>query len=392
MQPEIETHVHRPYVQSEGTLPTQVEIDPGSASETVSSHIAICLDTSGSMDKENKLENATDALTTWVFGLLDAPDRVSVVTFDSEAEVVMESTRWADVDRSAAETRINSLEANGKTDMFGALELAADELTNAPEAETAAKRILLLSDGKQNKPSRSADEFERLAERIDDDGVRIRAGGIGSEYNVETIKTLGTTGRGKWIHVQKPREIREFFGTAVEDAQTVIGTDAEIRFDLRSGIEVSRLFRAKPQVQPVEMEWEGDTGVVKLPDLVNRENQKLAMELHVPDESNGSVTLADVELRSRGKARATATLDVTYTDDEDALAERNDHVDLHLQRTRVRSKLGEGDLEAAETILEKTKIEHEPTAVRGVEDEVTRVKEDGDRQSRNEPTIVDESR
>jgi Ca-activated chloride channel family protein len=392
MQPEIETHVHRPYIQSGGTLSTQVDIDPGSASETASSHVAICLDTSRSMNKEDKLEKAKDALTTWVFGLLDEADRVSVVAFDSEAEVVMESTRWGDVDRSAAEKRIESLEAKGSTDMYGALELAAEELTNARETGLAAKRILLLSDGEQNSPDLSVGEFERLAERIDDQGIRIRAGGIGSEYRVETIKALGTTGRGKWLHVQKPRAIREFFGTAVEDAQTVIGTDAEVRFDFREGIEVSKLFRAKPQVQPVEMEWEGGTGVVKLPDLVERESQKLAVELHVPGDSSGPVTLADVELRSRGKTRATATLDVTYTDDEGVLAERNDHVDLHLQRTRIRSKLGDGDIEAAETILGETKIEHEPTAVRGIEKEVTRVKEDGGRKSRNEPTIVDENR
>jgi Ca-activated chloride channel family protein len=373
-------------------LSTQIDIDPGSASETASSHVAICLDTSGSMETEDKLANAKDALTTWVFGLLDETDHVSVVAFDSAAEVVMESTRWGDVDRSSAEARIKSLEANGKTDMYGALELAADELANARDAGMAAKRILLLSDGKQNKPKRSVDEFERLAERIDDSGVRIRAGGIGSEYRVETIKALGTTGRGKWIHVQKPRDIREFFGTAVEDAQTVIGTDAEVRFDFRDGIEVSKLFRAKPQVQPVELEWVGGTGVVTLPDLVERESQKLAMELHVPNEPNGPVTLADVELRSRGKTRATATLDVTYTDDEEALAERNDHVDLHLQQTRIRSKLGDGNIEAAKTILGETKLEHEPTAVRGIEKEVTRVEEEGGRESRNTTTLVDESR
>jgi len=392
MQPEIETHVHRPYIQSGGTLSTQIDIDPGSADETASSHIAICIDTSRSMNKEDKLEKAKDALTTWVFGLLEDADRISVVTFDSEAEVVMNSTRWGDVDRSAATEQIESLEANGSTDMFGALELAADELTNARSTGMTAERVLLLSDGEQNSPERSVDEFEQLAERIDDRGIRIRAGGIGSEYNVETIKALGTTGRGKWLHVQNPREIREFFGTAVEDAQTVIGTDAEVRFDFRDGVEVTKLFRAKPQVQPVEMECERGTGVVKLPDLVDREGQKLAMELHVPDEAGGTVSLANVELRSRGKTRATATLEVTYTDDEEALAERNEHVDLHLQRTRIRSKLGDGDLEAAKTILGETKLEHEETVVRGIEDEVTRVEEDGDRSSRNSTTLVDEGR
>jgi len=392
MQPEIETHVHRPYIQSGGTLSTQIDIDPGSADETASSHIAICIDTSRSMNKEDKLEKAKDALTTWVFGLLEDADRISVVTFDSEAEVVMNSTRWGDVDRSAATEQIESLEANGSTDMFGALELAADELTNARSTGMTAERVLLLSDGEQNSPERSVDEFEQLAERIDDRGIRIRAGGIGSEYNVETIKALGTTGRGKWLHVQNPREIREFFGTAVEDAQTVIGTDAEVRFDFRDSVEVTKLFRAKPQVQPVEMECERGTGVVKLPDLVDREGQKLAMELHVPDEAGGTVSLANVELRSRGKTRATATLEVTYTDDEEALAERNEHVDLHLQRTRIRSKLGDGDLEAAKTILGETKLEHEETVVRGIEDEVTRVEEDGDRSSRNSTTLVDEGR
>lgn len=388
MEPEISAHVHRPYLKSETRLSVQVDVEPGTVAAPARNEFVICLDTSISMDNEGKLEKAKAALTDWVFALVDDADAISVVAFDSEPSVVFELTEWADLDRDEAEDEIESLAAGGQTDMYGALETAADILAGQDEVGPTAKRILLLSDGKQNAPEKSNAAFERLASRIDDRGIRIRAGGIGTDYDEAVIKALGTAARGKWIHVQEPREIRDFFGTAVEEAQTVIGADAELRFEFHPGVEVNEAFRAYPQVHQANVEWDDSTASVRLPDLRERADQQVAMELQAPDATRGPVTLAEVKLCVRGETWARTRLDVTYTDDTEKLKQVNENVDLHLQKTRIRSELGDGNVEAAQTVLEETQLVHDETDVGDVEQAVTRVEEHGDAAARNQTTLV----
>lgn len=388
MEPEISAHVHRPYLNSETRLSVQVDIEPGTAASAARDEFVVCIDTSISMDSEDKLQKAKAALTDWVFALVDDADAISVVAFDSEPAVVFELTEWADLDREDAEEAIEALSAGGQTDMYGALETAADMLRGQDGDGPVAKRILLLSDGKQNAPEKGDAAFERLASRIDDCGIRVRAGGIGTDYDEAVIKALGTTARGKWIHVQNPREIRDFFGTAVEEAQTVIGTDAELRFDFHPEVEVNEAFRAYPQVHQADVERDGAVASVQLPDLRERAGQQVAMELQVPDAALGTVTLADVELRVRGETWAESPLEATYTDDTARLGQVNEAVDLHLQKTRIRSALGDGNVDTAQTVLEETKLVHGETNVGDVEQAVTRVEEHDDAAARNRTTLV----
>ncbi|WP_436907043.1 vWA domain-containing protein [Halosimplex marinum] len=391
---EIATDVNRPYVPAGGaTLTATVDVEPGTASGSHERHILLCLDTSGSMDGA-KLDRAREG-ASWVFGLLELDDYVGIVAFDSDAEVVMRPQRWGDTSREAAMHRVEQLGAGGGTDMYDGLDsarTALDSLGYRPETDDAVRRILLLSDGKDN--SHDPADFRDLAADIDESGIRILSAGIGTDYDEETIRTLGTTARGEWTHLESPGDIESFFGDAVEQAQSVVATEASLELDAAAGVEVSEVYRALPQAQEVDVNWSGNTATVPLPDLAERENQRVVLKVNAPArEDLGEHSLVDVTLTASGR-RAGDRIAVEYTDDNAALAEHNESVSLDHRQTVVRTELGKGNVEAAETEVERmTRIHGEDTAVVEEAKRQTRLVDEGGRTERENATrIVDDSR
>lgn len=374
----LEVKLNRPYLPPIGApqqIISQVTVEPGLQRASVERHIAIVVDTSGSMSGE-KMRRLQEG-AKYVLGYLREDDILTIVEFNSSASVILEATRFGDVGRDAVVEKIDNIEAGGGTDIYGGLDCAAEQLEELPAAENTARRILLLSDGKDNR--REPEDFARQARNIDEKGIRIRSGGLGDDYNEETIRTLGTEARGQWSHIEEGPEISEFFGEAIQEASTVVGSDAELRLDIADGIEFTEVYRAIPQTQEVDVEYTGSNeGVVRLPDLREQETQEVLMKIQVPgSEDPGVQTLATLTL-STGDSIAEDRVAVEFTDDNEKLAVENEDVAISLDETRVRTKLGEGDTEEAETIVQKMEDKHGDTdEVDQLEDDVTRVQQGG---------------
>ncbi|MFB6310266.1 MAG: VWA domain-containing protein [Salinirussus sp.] len=391
MPPTISSDVNRPAVPWDGAAVTaSVDVEPGREAAGGSRHIALVIDTSGSMGGE-KIAKAREG-ASWVFGLLEDDDYITIVSFDSEAEFVMRPTKWSETDRETAMTAVDRLTAGGGTDMYDGLETAGEALRSIgyrSDGDDAVRRILLLSDGKDN--THHVEDFERLAEDLDGMGIRIRSAGIGEDYNQETIRTLGTTARGEWTHLEAPGDIEQFFGEAVEAASEVVATDARLEIDVAPGVEITEVYRALPQAQKVDLEWEDNDAIVKLPDLTEREHQRVTMKVHAPAmDGTGSEhhKLADLTLSARG-AQTTGALTVEYTDDNERLAQNREQVDIDHRQTVVSTELGRGNVETAETQVEKMTRIHgaETEAVKEAERQTQLVKEGG-RAERNRATKI----
>ncbi|WP_135303224.1 vWA domain-containing protein [Haloarcula amylovorans] len=390
MTANVVTDANRPHVPGDGAkLTAEIEVEPGQQDEQPTRQIALCIDASGSMAGED-IERARSG-AEWVFGLLEDDDYVSIVAFDSDIEVVLEATRWGDISREAAMDCLDAIAAGGGTDMYRGLAAAAESLRRLPDDATTARRLLLLSDGKDN--SHDPPEFETLAREIDAEGIRIKSAGIGSDYRKETIRTLGSTARGEWTHLEAAGDIEEFFGDAVEEAGTLVAPDAKLELDVAEGVEVSEVYRALPQTQEVTPAWENNTTVVKLPDLLDRETQRVVLKIHAPPREVGQqVTLADVTLTAGGET-ATGSITVEYTDDAEKLGEHNEQVDIDHRQTVIKTELGKGNVAEAQTQIERMTRIHgaDAEAVESAERQTQLVMEGGrEEQSRATKIVTDE--
>jgi Ca-activated chloride channel family protein len=384
----LTTKLNRPYLPPIGNdteITGRITIEPGMQTTTAERQIAIVVDTSGSMSGD-RMKTARDGAKR-ALGYLEDNDILTIIGFNSQASVVLEATRYGDITRDQIMSAIDDLTAGGGTDIHGGLKLATDELRNISSSNNTARRILLLSDGKDNV--REAEDFERQARDIDEHGIRIRAGGIGDGYDEETIRTLGITARGQWSHIEEPTEIEEFFGQAVEEASTVVGANAELRMDIAEGVEFSKVYRSLPQIQEIEAEYSAsNVAVVKLPDLLERDTQKVLMKIRVPGQTTEEkVTLADITLNA-GSKTATGKLEVEFTDDGDLLSTDNKEVSIELDETRVGLELGRGNVEKAETRVEKMENKHGDSVDSDkLNDSVTVVKEGGRAEQENATKI-----
>ncbi len=389
----VETAVNRPYVPlADTTVTARVDVEPGDETGAVERHVALCIDTSGSMTGE-KMARARDGLE-WVFGLLEPADRVAVVGYDSEAEVVLEPARWGDVDAETARECVTSITPGGGTNSFEGIRRAREALEAIDrdadsDGRTPVRQILLVSDGKDRQHDRPA--FEDLAAGVDDAGIRIHAGGIGDSYDEDTIRALGRGARGEWAHLEDPGDIEAFVGEAVERAGSVVAPEARLTFDLAPGVELDDVYRAVPQAQQADPDRENGTVTVGLPDLVAGQRQRVVAKLGVPpgEADEEPVALADVTLAAEG-ARASDSITVTYTGERSKLATSETAVQLAHEEAVHRSKLGRGDLAAAARRVERmTTIAHEDAdEVRAAKRRMERVR-DGGRAARNRATRLE---
>ncbi|WP_049907425.1 vWA domain-containing protein [Halovivax asiaticus] len=398
MPTQLSTKVNRPYLPEDGGGVTcELLIEPDAQDQPAQRHIALCVDSSGSM-AYSKMDQVQDA-TKLVFGLLNDDDYLSIITFDNEVDVIMDATRWGDIEREEAEERLENIETGGGTDIYAGLEEARKSLVELDGSEDISKRILLLSDGRdlRAKPP----DFEPLAKAIATAGISVYSAGIGTNYGKEVIRTVGEHSQGRWAHVEKPTDIRSFFGDVVQEASTVLANNPELVIDPIEGCEVGMAFRRLPQVQQIDLEYEEDGSVVVgLPDLQDRERQEIVLKMDAPPGTVGDEqVIADVELDSEAVDASTA-LSVTYSDDAQELSQHETEVTLAYHDTDLRTRIAHadspGELEEVREKIDETEVITGETEIADVlRENVTRIEQGDESEARkvqeNTTVVFDDS-
>ena len=141
-------------------------------------HVALVIDTSGSMRDENKLEEVKRAAIAFVDRQANDATGVALVEFSTTASTVQAMTR----DTNALRARINQLEANGGTNI-GAAVIEGGRTMAADDARSVPSSLLLFTDGRPDVSGESEAQGRRraiaAAEQVRASGVKIIA--IGTE-------------------------------------------------------------------------------------------------------------------------------------------------------------------------------------------------------------------
>lgn len=385
MTTELSATVNRPYLpDSGGGITCELDISPQSQDRPAERHIALCIDSSGSMAYDDKIQHARDA-TELVFGILNDDDYLSIISFDEDIDVILDATRWGDIEREAAEELLPEITTTGGTDIYSALEAAESILSGLERGESISKRALLLSDGRDTRAT--AADFEPIATDMTEAGISIYSAGLGTNYGQDTIRTLGEFSQGRWAHVENPADIRSFFGDVVQEAPTVLSNNPELVLDPVDGCEIGQAFRRLPQVQKIPLEEEDGKTIIGLPDLQDREEQQVVLELDAPPNSVGTTaSIVDVTLDA-GSNSAETDVAVTYSDDESELSIHDDDVTVAYYDTDLRTRIAHADsqdeLEAVKAKIDETEVITGETEIAdALHENVTRIEEGDESQAR----------
>lgn len=205
---------------------------PGAAAhaEALRRDLVAVIDVSGSMSGE-KMAQAKLALAQLV-GSLRESDRFRLVAFSGG--VRRYASGWTNAtaaNRSDAGTWIRSLEAEGGTNIAGALTEAFGE---APDAE-ALGVVVFLTDG---QPSVGESDPERIAERAEQGRGRFRvfAFGVGDDVNTYLLDRLTERARGTTEYVRPGENIERAVGALTAKVASPVLTD--LALSASPGVEI----------------------------------------------------------------------------------------------------------------------------------------------------------
>ena len=196
---------------------------PGTADATaLQRDLVAVIDVSGSMSGE-KIVQARSALIQ-LLGSLREGDRFRLVAFSGGVRRFSEEwTAFTPQTRRDAEAWIRSLEAEGGTNIAGAL----TEAFAQPPAEPALGVVVFLTDG---QASAGETDPERIAERAEQGRGRFRvfSFGIGDDVNTYLLDRLTERARGVTEYVRPGENIERAVGSLAAKVASPVLTDVTL--------------------------------------------------------------------------------------------------------------------------------------------------------------------
>jgi len=194
-------------------------------------NLALVIDTSGSMDGDPIADARRASLE-----LLDAlrpEDRLSVIAFHSETEVLLESTQLDGADLGELRTRIGRMEARGTTDLSGGMQAGLEELVRNFEPE-GINRLVLLSDGVPN----DAAQVLPLAQAAGERGIRITALGLGIDFDETLLANVATQSGGRFHYVEESSMVAGVFRDEVLRFERLLARNLTLELSPGPGVRI----------------------------------------------------------------------------------------------------------------------------------------------------------
>jgi Ca-activated chloride channel family protein len=232
-------------------------------------NLAIAVDTSGSMAGES-IQYTREGL----YRMLDAlgpDDRVSIVSFDDDAELVIESVAGDDDELTLA---IGSLQANGATNIYDGLRVAY-ETVEAHADPALQNRVILLSDGKATAGITSSTKLVEMSTAYNAEGYGLTTIGMGEEFDPELMRDLAEKGAGAFYFLEEPAAVEEVFEEEVATFLVPLARNVEVSIQVDPGYSLRAIYGTK------QAETWGNVGEISIPTL------QLAHRTSVDDDEGG---------------------------------------------------------------------------------------------------------
>ena len=203
--------------------------------------IVFCVDTSGSMLKGNKMQQAQKALEYCV-STLRKGDRFNIVDFSTVARNFHENglVEFNDQSKAKALRYVNKLHARGGTAIHEALELSLKHL--GKKGTGRLKMIIFATDGLPTIGERDPAAILKSIAKKNTEDVRLFVFGEGFDVNTKLLDFLALNHRGEADYILPTEDITQKISRFFDRVGSPIMTDLKIEFE---GLEVKDVFPRK---------------------------------------------------------------------------------------------------------------------------------------------------
>jgi Ca-activated chloride channel family protein len=318
-------------------------------------NIAFVIDRSGSMGGE-KIRLAREAVVE-ALGMLRPPDRFAVVMYDSEIDVVVQSTlASAEAIRNAI-AQVQRIDARGSTDLCGGWLKGCEEIAAHLRPEQVSKCVLL-TDGLANQGITDRDELTRHAAELRTRGITTTTIGLGADFDERLLEAMAHAAGGHFYFVERAVQIADCLTSELGEMLEIVARDVVVSVRPDAGVRATALNRLRliePQAGGIS---------VSIGDLTSRQDLALVFKLVFPQAQKGWTTRALFSLVDREGALRVADTDLVWTFDDPPANDaqhRNVVVDREVAKLYAAKAMGEalelnraGRFEQASAVLEQT--------------------------------------
>ncbi|PZR97102.1 MAG: VWA domain-containing protein [Candidatus Chloroheliales bacterium] len=302
----LNVQMARPTLPALGTVQVaqaMVEVRPNAAAfadAPTSLNMCLVVDVSGSMEAQNKLNYAKEAVKL-VLDRFGPQDAISVVAFNSRHQTIVPAQLADEANRPKIKRDIDALRASGGTRMAPAMREALRQLALGARLGGAGNsplnRIVLLTDGRTEAEADCLNAATLAAQQH----VGITALGLGTGWNERLLDEIAARTGGVADYVDQPSRIVDSFQEAVRSLQQVVIDNATLRFRLASGVSLRNVYKVVPQISQLASAPNigADFGVVSeyyLGQIERGRGQALMIEMLLPPSEAGRFRVASAEL------------------------------------------------------------------------------------------------
>ncbi len=191
-------------------------------------NLVFLVDTSGSMDRPNKLPLLVQSFRLMV-GQLDPADEVAIVAYAGSAGRVLDPTPAAD--RGAILAALDRLHAGGSTAGAAGIQLAY-RVARDMAAEGEVTRVVLATDGDFNVGISDPEQLESFIARQRDSGVYLSVLGFGrGNLDDATMQALAQNGNGQAAYIDTLAEAQKVLVDQLVGTLFPIANDVKIQVE-----------------------------------------------------------------------------------------------------------------------------------------------------------------
>ncbi|XP_074366258.1 E3 ubiquitin-protein ligase WAV3 [Apium graveolens] len=364
-------HLKAP-VSFSGHSINQSNLSPISQTPRAPVDLVTILDISGSM-AGTKLALLKRAMG-FVIQNLGPNDRLTVIAFSSTARRLFPLSRMSETGRQQALQAVNSLVANGGTNIAEGLRKGAKAMEDRRE-KNAVSSIILLSDGQDtytisgSRGSQSEPNYELLLPTSihgkESHGVKVpvHAFGFGTDHDASLMHSISETSGGTFSFIEKEGTIQDAFAQCIGGLLSVVVKELHLTIEtVDSRISLGSI---KTGSYPNHMMPNGKTAYVEVGDLYADEERDFLVSVNLPKEILNKET-SILKVRSNyinPLTKQTVTLDSDIVKIMRPEIAGQDIVSIEVDRQRNRLQAAEsmaearaaaeqGDLAGAISILE----------------------------------------
>jgi Mg-chelatase subunit ChlD len=218
-------------------------------------HLILAVDTSGSMEMENKLSSVKRSIQL-LLELLSPDDRLSLVTFADSSKTFLNRVIPTPEERQAIQYRVHNLNPDGSTNMSAGL-LEARPLVEPPDSGRK-QGLILLTDGHANVGVHSEEGLIDILKRIQTEspGLSLTTVAYGVDHNSEMLTNLAKAGGGAYNVVKNLEDVATVFGDILGGLVSVSAQKVEVQ--LPPGAEAFTSYRLEKDASGMTTIYVGD--------------------------------------------------------------------------------------------------------------------------------------